>query len=128
MKVTVSEDSRPKRNKTQELGTGFAKKNSMIDINIRSWTSEISEIDWDSLVHAYGSALDIPLHLKRIISGNYQSNLQLIPKGSPSDRKNAMQELYNSVLNQGTIYSSTTYVVELLQLLLTYPVSNHFSS
>ena len=40
--------------------------------NCFRWESEVAEIDWTALGHAYGVAKDVPIFLSGIVSGTSQ--------------------------------------------------------
>lgn len=63
---------------------------------------KISEIDWGSLEHAYGSAENVPDLLIDLQSDD------------PDIRKRAYHGLFGNIWHQGTVYSSTVYAIPFL--------------
>ncbi|MGW5160571.1 HEAT repeat domain-containing protein [Nonomuraea wenchangensis] len=62
----------------------------------------IDAIDWASLTHAYGPATDVPDLLQALISHD------------PQVRQAALEEIYGSVLHQGTVYEASLACVPFL--------------
>ena len=68
-------------------------------------------IDWNSLSDAYGSAVDVPKWLEKVLTA----------KGGQLE--DALGELYSRVLHQGTIYSSSPVVCEAIVDALDHPAA-----
>ena len=66
----------------------------------------LDSIDWSSLTDAYGSAKDVPVRIRALISDDEHI------------RADALNELFGSVWHQGTIYPVSAYVVPFLIELL----------
>ncbi|MEU6726529.1 HEAT repeat domain-containing protein [Nonomuraea wenchangensis] len=62
----------------------------------------IDAIDWASLTHAYGLATDVPGLLRALTSHD------------PQVRQAALEEIYGSVLHQGTVYEASLACVPFL--------------
>ncbi|MFG1710985.1 hypothetical protein ACFLIM_48290 [Nonomuraea sp. M3C6] len=62
----------------------------------------IDTVDWASLTHAYGPASDVPDLLQALISHD------------PQVRQAALEEIYGSVLHQGTVYEASLACVPFL--------------
>lgn len=70
---------------------------------------ELETIDWTGLVHAYGSAGDVPDLIRALVSPNAAA------------RDSAFEELFHNIYHQGTIYEATTYTVPFLIAILNSP-------
>ncbi|OLV15397.1 hypothetical protein [Deinococcus marmoris] len=64
--------------------------------------SELDQVDWASLQHAYGEADDVPEQLHKIAAGDV----------------GALSDLYSNLWHQGTVYQATSYAVPFLLGLL----------
>lgn len=60
--------------------------------------SELGEVDWTQLKHAYGSAEDVPDQLRAVAAGDQE----------------AFSDLYGNLWHQGTVYQATAYAVPFL--------------
>ena len=69
----------------------------------------LDSIDWDSLQDAYGSARNVPDHLRALLSND------------DAIRAKALDQLFSTVYHQGTIYSASAHVVPFLVELLEAP-------
>lgn len=69
----------------------------------------LSEVNWNSIHHAYGVATDIPPLLQALLSE------------SQVERRKALAELNNLIHHQGTLYEATVYVAPFLIELLAAP-------
>lgn len=69
----------------------------------------LDSVPWNELGHAYGEATDVPDLIRALASPE------------PEVVKNAMSHLWSSVIHQGTVYSSTAYVVPFFCELLEAP-------
>lgn len=58
--------------------------------------SELPEVDWSALAHAYGPAIDVPAWLAALRSPD------------DAERDQALNEFYGAVHHQGDVYTSTT--------------------
>jgi hypothetical protein len=63
---------------------------------------DLDSVDWASLDHAYGSAEDVPGHIRKLMSDD------------PADWVEAIDALYWSIYHQGTVYSATGSAVPFL--------------
>ncbi|MFG1926237.1 hypothetical protein [Cryptosporangium sp. NPDC048952] len=68
-----------------------------------------STVDWSSLTHAYGTAEDVPRNIAALRSDDAEV------------RYEALGELFNSIVHQGTRYPASAYAVPLLLDLLADP-------
>ncbi len=66
----------------------------------------LDQIDWSKLNHAYGSADDIPDHIRGLFTSSTQK------------REETWYELYGNLWHQGTVYEATAYAVPFLIELL----------
>src|SRR6266700_4687850 len=71
---------------------------------------KLMTIPWYELFHAYGSAEEVPIWIRQLMSHD------------ESVAEDAMSNLENSVLHQGSIYPSTAYTVPFLLELLQEPI------
>lgn len=71
---------------------------------------KLMTIPWYELFHAYGQAEQVPIWLRELTSHD------------ESVAENAMSTLANSVLHQGSIYTSTAYTIPFLLELLQEPM------
>ncbi|TFH37850.1 MAG: HEAT repeat domain-containing protein [Anaerolineales bacterium] len=71
----------------------------------------LDSIRWSDLRHAYGTAEDVPMQLRKMISEDHD------------ERSGALHQLLESVWHQGTIYEASSYVVPFLVQLLNSPVT-----
>jgi hypothetical protein len=69
----------------------------------------LDQVPWDQLEHAYGAASDVPTHIRALASPD--SNV----------RYQAYDQLWSSIIHQGTVYSATAYAVPFLIELLETP-------
>lgn len=65
--------------------------------------SELKNIGWEQLSHAYGSAEDVPEILEDLYLLEDEKELQ-----------DCMQELWSNIYHQGTIYEATAYAIPFL--------------
>lgn len=72
-------------------------------------TPELAAIDWASLEHAYGPALDTPRHLEQLAAGD------------PKARKVALKKLAETIHHQTETYSATAAAVPALVAMATDP-------
>jgi hypothetical protein len=70
----------------------------------------LDDVPWDQLTHAYGSARDVPLDLRRLASSD------------PARRESALWQLEGSVYHQGSLYPATVPAVRFLLMLAREPV------
>ncbi|MCB9587663.1 MAG: hypothetical protein H6718_19830 [Polyangiaceae bacterium] len=66
----------------------------------------LDEVDWGALRHAYGSAVDVPAHLR------------MLAFGDEAGQQEAFGELFSSVCHQGTVYPASAAVFPFLYELL----------
>ena len=66
----------------------------------------LDDVPWAKLQHAFGSASDVPSLLQSLVSAN------------AGVRDEALTELCNSILHQGTVYEATPYALPFLIRLL----------
>ncbi|MFG3526943.1 hypothetical protein ACGF8B_09360 [Streptomyces sp. NPDC047917] len=71
-------------------------------MDLRSFLADIDAQPWADLQHAYGSAADVPGHL-RALAGE-----------SEEAASEAVSELYGSILHQGSVYGATARAVPYL--------------
>jgi hypothetical protein len=81
---------------------------------VRPWQHDrvqdrLDEINWARLTHAYGSAADLPRHLRALRASD------------PLVRDEARWELYSSIVHQGTRYQASAFAVPFLLDLVTDP-------
>src|SRR5437660_1302427 len=69
----------------------------------------LSAVPWSELQHAYGTASDVPELIRALASPEQKVH------------EDALVYLYSRVLHQGSVYSSTPYVVPFLCELLAVP-------
>src|SRR5689334_21001111 len=69
----------------------------------------LDSISWSDLKHAYGDASNVPDLIRELASPE------------PEIYENALGELFYTVIHQGTVYSSTAYVVPFFCELLEAP-------
>lgn len=69
----------------------------------------LDDIAWNSLVHAYGAAGDVPELLRALLADDDEK------------RRNAQEELFGNIWHQGTVYEATAYAVPFLRELLARP-------
>ncbi len=62
----------------------------------------IDEVDWASMEHAYGSAEDVPMLLRGLLSE------------LPDERERALDGMYGAVHHQGDVYDSTLACIPFL--------------
>jgi hypothetical protein len=62
----------------------------------------LDQIDWAKLKHAHGEASDIPDYLRDLLSDDADI------------RQEALEELWSSLIHQGTVYEATRYAVPFL--------------
>ncbi|MFC9079584.1 HEAT repeat domain-containing protein [Streptomyces sp. NPDC057062] len=62
----------------------------------------IDEVDWASMEHAYGSAADVPMLLRGLLSE------------LPDERERALDGMYGAVHHQGDVYDSTLACIPFL--------------
>jgi hypothetical protein len=76
------------------------------DMDLRLLFADLDQLDWSRLRHAYGSAEDVPALLRDL--------------ASPVDETaaEAEQELWSSVVHQGTVYTATAAAVPFLARLV----------
>ena len=70
----------------------------------------LSDIPWGTLTHAYGTASDVPIDLRRVASSD------------PELRQKALSQLDGSIYHQGTLYPATAHAIPFLVRLATDPV------
>ncbi|MBM82410.1 MAG: hypothetical protein CMJ78_17740 [Planctomycetaceae bacterium] len=63
---------------------------------------QISNVDWNSLEHAYGDAADTADHLRSLMDDNLEK------------RDAALEELFGSILHQGSTYDATVPAISIL--------------
>ncbi|WP_129646330.1 HEAT repeat domain-containing protein [Peristeroidobacter agariperforans] len=68
--------------------------------------SELDEIPWERLSHAYGVASDVPGQIRCLYSG------------APAERERAIEELFPNIWHQGTVYEATDFALPFLIELL----------
>ena len=61
--------------------------------------SELDQIPWNQLTHAYGTAEDVP---------------QLLRASQSDGARDALSELFGNIWHQGTVYEATSYAVPFL--------------
>jgi hypothetical protein len=66
----------------------------------------LDEIDWGSLQHAGGSAIDVPDQIRALASAKRET------------RQEALTELFGNIWHQGTVYDSSSFAVPFLIELL----------
>lgn len=86
-----------------ELHTGVSTLNSLPVFD------RIDAIDWSQVNHAYGSATDVPNTLRALLSKKRQV------------RDNAYEDLFSSIVHQGTVYPATLTALPFLIELLNVP-------
>jgi HEAT repeat protein len=64
--------------------------------------SDLDNVGWSSLQHAYGSAEDVPALIRSLVSSD------------PEVRKQAIYDAFGSIWHQGTIYEATVEAVPFL--------------
>ena len=64
--------------------------------------SDLDDVDWSSLQHAYGSAEDVPALIRSLVSSD------------PEVRKQAIYDAFGNIWHQGTIYEATVEAVPFL--------------
>lgn len=69
----------------------------------------LEAIPWHQLTHAYGSATDVPIDLRRAASSD------------PEARAEAIWQLGGSIYHQGTLYPATSHAIPFLLRLATEP-------
>jgi hypothetical protein len=69
----------------------------------------LDDIKWDQLTHAYGSARDVPLHLKRLASVDQDI------------RRRAFHNLVMTIFHQETLYTATAPAIPFLLQLASMP-------
>lgn len=69
----------------------------------------LHDVDWKSLHHAYGPAIDTPWHIRALTSFD------------PGVRDTALHELFATIWHQGTVYEATSHAIPFLILLITHP-------
>jgi len=74
--------------------------------------ADLDKINWNRLYHAYGIATDTPNHMQNLLSHDLVQ------------RNNAIGHLFSAVLHQGTVYTVTPIVVQILISVLHDPVLN----
>jgi HEAT repeat protein len=62
----------------------------------------LDKIDWSKLIHAYGSAADVPDVIRDLASPD------------PATSRDALSELYGNIWHQGSVYEATAYAVPFL--------------
>ncbi|MEM7164542.1 MAG: hypothetical protein AAF581_03720 [Planctomycetota bacterium] len=68
--------------------------------------SRLSDIDWNSLEHAYGEASDVP------------DLLRALAEGDDDERSKALYELFGNIIHQGTVYPATVAAIPFLSSIL----------
>lgn len=71
-------------------------------MDLASFLADVDAQPWADLQHAYGSAADVPGHL-RALAGD-----------SEEAASEAVSELYGSILHQGSVYGATARAVPYL--------------
>jgi hypothetical protein len=66
----------------------------------------LDDVPWSELTHAYGSASDVPGHIRSLLSPD------------ASKRADAFRELFASICHQGTVYEATVHALPFLIELL----------
>lgn len=69
----------------------------------------LDEVDWSSLTHAYGEAIDVPGLLRVLLSHD------------PTVRNETIDTLFGNIWHQGTVYPATAAAVPFLYELLIAP-------
>lgn len=69
----------------------------------------LDAIPWHQLTHAYGTATDVPVDLRRVASSD------------PARRQEALWQLSGSIYHQGTLYPATAYAIPFLLRLASEP-------
>ena len=64
--------------------------------------SDLDDVNWSSLQHAYGSAADVPALIRSLVSS------------SPEVRKQAIYDAFGNIWHQGTVYEATVEAVPFL--------------
>jgi HEAT repeat len=73
----------------------------------------LDDIAWDQLDHAYGTAEDVPDMVRAAASDD------------PEEASEGIDELFGSVLHQGSVYTSTPAVLPFLMSIVTNPEAHH---
>jgi hypothetical protein len=71
--------------------------------------SDLSDIAWRDMTHAYGRASDVPGLLRALVSGDQ------------TKRDKAFHELFGNIWHQGTVYEATVHALPFLIRLLADP-------
>src|SRR5579862_1242153 len=66
-------------------------------------------VDWSQLSHAYGQAADVPEMIRDLA------------RSGPATREDVLEELWSSILHQGSLYTATTAAIPFLIELLNEP-------
>ncbi|WP_405817557.1 hypothetical protein OG241_23470 [Streptomyces sp. NBC_01390] len=76
------------------------------DMDLRLVLADLDQMDWSRLRHAYGSAEDVPALLRDLASAVEETAAE------------AEQELWSSIVHQGTVYTATAVAVPFLARLV----------
>jgi HEAT repeat protein len=75
----------------------------------RAMLEHLDEVNWRSLTHAYGTAEDVPVLLRRLAAGNAE------------EQRNVIYEFFGNIWHQGTVYEASAHAVPFLIEILNAP-------